>query len=310
MNNDISLLQLASRQPDKTLIQPQEGWLNPGLRELWQYRELLYYLTWRDVKVRYKQTVLGVSWAIIQPLMTMVIFSLIFGQLAQIPSDGIPYPVFSYAALVPWTFFSASLTKASTSLLSNTDMIKKVYFPRLSLPIAGVLGGLVDFVLAFAVLLLMIVYFLLTPAVSLLDVASGSLPYTLPQGASLGFSMTFFTLPFFVLLALISALGLGLWLSAMNAQFRDVRYATPFIVQMLLWASPVAYPASLLDEPLRTLYALNPMVSVIEGFRWALLGSGTLTWSMVALSTLTGAGLLVSGVFYFRRLEKTFADVI
>lgn len=306
----MSLSQLARRQPDKILIQPQTGWLALGLRELWQYRELLYYLTWRDVKVRYKQTVLGVSWAIIQPLMTMVIFSLIFGQLAQIPSDGIPYPVFSYAALVPWTFFGSSLTKASTSLVSNADMIKKVYFPRLALPIAGVLGGLVDFMLAFLVLLLMIVYFMLTPSVSLLNIASDVLPYTLPQAATLGFSINALTLPFFVLLALISALGVGLWLSAMNAQFRDVRYATPFLVQVLMWASPVAYPASLLDASWRTLYALNPMVSVIEGFRWALLGSGTLTLSMVALSTVTGCVLLLSGAFYFRRLEKTFADVI
>jgi lipopolysaccharide transport system permease protein len=308
--SDISLRQLARSQPDKILIQPQDGWLALGLRELWQYRELLYYLTWRDVKVRYKQTVLGVSWAIIQPLMTMVIFSLIFGQLAQIPSDGIPYPVFSYAALVPWTFFGSSLTKASTSLISNADMIKKVYFPRLSLPIAGVLGGLVDFMLAFSVLLLMIVYFMLTPSVSLLNVASEMLPYTLPQSATLGFSIHALTLPFFVFLALISALGVGLWLSAMNAQFRDVRYATPFLVQVLMWASPVAYPASLLDAPWRTLYALNPMVSVIEGFRWALLGSGTLTLPMAALSTVTGFMLLLSGAFYFRRLEKTFADVI
>lgn len=268
-------------------IEPSKGWVSLRLRELWDYRELLYFLTWRDIKVRYKQTVLGVAWAIIQPFFTMVVFSLFFGRLAQVPSDGIPYPIFSYAALLPWTFFANGLTQSSNSLVGSANLIRKVYFPRLVVPVSSVLSGLPDFALAFIILLGMMVYYGLYPtAASLL------------------------WLPLFLLLALVTSLGVGLWLSALNAQYRDVRYAVPFLVQFWMFATPVAYPASLLDEPWRTLYGLNPMVGVVEGFRWALLGAGASPGPMVVVSALASVVILVTGAFYFRRMEKTFADVV
>lgn len=266
-------------------IEPSKGWVSLKLHELWEYRELLYFLTWRDIKVRYKQTVLGAAWAIIQPFFTMVVFSLFFGRLARIPSDGIPYPIFSYAALVPWTFFAYGLGQASNSLVGSANLIKKVYFPRLIIPISSVISGAVDFVLAFLVLLGMMLYYGITPTVNIV------------------------WLPLLLLLALVTSLGVGLWLSAMNVQFRDVRYIVPFLTQFWMFATPVAYPSSLLSEPWRTLYGLNPMVGVVEGFRWALLGT-TPPGPMLALSTLVAIGLLVSGAFYFRHMEKTFADVV
>jgi lipopolysaccharide transport system permease protein len=267
-------------------LEASRGWVSLRLKELWEYRELLYFLTWRDVKVRYKQTVLGAAWAIIQPFFTMVVFSLFFGRLAQIPSDGIPYPIFSYAALVPWTFFANGLTQSSNSLVMSANLIKKIYFPRLVIPISGVVSGVVDFVLAFVVLLgMMLVY--------------GIVPTT---------NVVF--LPFFLLLAFITALGVGLWLSAMNVQFRDVRYTIPFLTQFWLFATPIAYPSTLLDEPWRTLYGINPMAGVVEGFRWALLDTNTAPGPIIIVSTLTALLLLVSGAFYFRRMEKTFADVV
>jgi lipopolysaccharide transport system permease protein len=268
------------------LIQPSRGWVSLRLRELWEYRELLYFLMWRDIKVRYKQTVLGASWAIIQPFFTMVVFSLFFGRLAGVPSDGIPYPLFSYAALVPWTFFANALTQASNSLITSANMLKKVYFPRLALPIATVLAGVVDFCLAFIVFLgMMLIY--------------GSFP-----------TLNVIWLPFFLLLALITSLGVGLWLSAMNVQFRDVRYTIPFLTQFWLFATPIAYPSSLIEDPLlRALYGINPMVGVVEGFRWALLGVDTAPGPAVFVSALVAVGLFISGAFYFRRMEKTFADM-
>lgn len=267
-------------------IAPSKGWVALQLKELWAYRELLYFLIWRDVKVRYKQTALGVAWAIIQPVFTMIVFSLFFGRLGKIPSDGIPYPIFCYAALVPWTFFSQGLSQASNSLVGSGNLIKKVYFPRLSLPISAVTCGLIDFALAFIVLLGMMLYYGILPTVNVI------------------------WLPLLILLALITSLGVSLWLSALNVQFRDVRHAIPFLTQLWLFATPIAYPSSLLSEPWRTLYSINPMAGVVEGFRWALLGAETAPGPMLIVSTLTALALLVSGTFYFRRLEKTFADVV
>ena len=267
-------------------IQPSKGWVSLKLRELWEYRELLYFLIWRDVKVRYKQTVLGAAWAIIQPVFTMVVFSVFFGNLANMPSDGIPYPIFSYAALVPWSFFSHGLSQASNSLVGSAGLITKVYFPRLAMPIATVLSGTVDFLLAFIVMLGMILAYGIVPTVNVL------------------------WLPLFSLLALATSLGAGLWLSAMNVRFRDVLYAVPFLVQAWMFATPIAYPSSLLEEPWRTVYGINPMAGVVEGFRWALLGTETAPGPIVLVSALVAVGLLVSGAYYFRRMEKTFADVV
>jgi lipopolysaccharide transport system permease protein len=269
-----------------TLIRPSKGWISLKLGELWAYRELLFFLTWRDVKVRYKQTVLGVAWAIIQPVFTMVVFSLFFGHLAKMPSDGIPYPIFSYAALVPWQFFANGLSASSNSLVGSANLIRKVYFPRLVIPISSVVSGAVDFVLAFLVLLGMMLAYGVAPTWNAL------------------------WLPLLLLLALVTALGAGLWLTAMNVQFRDVRYAVPFLIQAWMFATPIAYPSSLLDEPWRTLYGINPMVGVVEGFRWALLGTETAPGPIVLISALVAVGLLVGGAFYFRRMEKTFADVV
>lgn len=269
-----------------TLLKPASGWVSLNLGEVWRFRELLYFLTWRDVIVRYKQTALGASWAIIQPFLTMVVFSLFFGHLASMPSDGIPYPVFSFAALVPWTFFANGLTQSSNSLVGSANLIQKVYFPRLMIPAASVLGGVIDFILAFVVLLGMMAFYRIVPSINVL------------------------WLPGFLLLALITSLGVGLWLSALNVRFRDVRYVVPFITQFWLFATPIAYPSSLLEEPWRTIYGLNPMVGVVEGVRWALLGTKTAPGAMIAVSSLTSVLVLVSGAYYFRRMEKAFADII
>jgi lipopolysaccharide transport system permease protein len=270
----------------KIVIQPSRGWRSLDLKDLWQYRELLYFLAWRDIKVRYKQTVLGGLWAIIQPFLTMVVFSLFFGKLAKIPSDGVPYPLFAYAALVPWTFFANGLSQSADSLVGSANLIKKVYFPRLIIPISSVLSGLVDFVLAFVVLLGMMLYYGLVPTLNVI------------------------WLPLLLVLALVTALGTVFWLSAMNVQFRDVRYTVPFLIQVWLFATPIAYPSSLLGEPWRTLYGLNPMVGVVEGFRWALLGAQTGPGPVILASSLAALTLFVTGAFYFRRMEKTFADIV
>jgi len=268
------------------VVKPSKGWISLNLAELWEYRELLYFLTWRDIKVKYKQTVLGAAWAIIQPFFTMVVFSVFFGKLAKMPSDGIPYPIFAYSALVPWTFFASGLNNSSNSLVGSANLIKKVYFPRLVVPISSIISSVVDFVLAFTVLLGMMVFFGIFPTVNIV------------------------WLPFLLLLAFITALGVGLWLSALNVQFRDVRYTVPFLTQFWLFASPIAYPSSLLSEPWRTLYGINPMVGVVEGFRWALLGTDTAPGPIVIVSSVVALTLLIGGVFYFRRMEKTFADVV
>ncbi len=267
-------------------IEPSKGWVSLKLRELWEYRELLYFLSWRDVKIRYKQTILGAGWAIIQPFFAMLIFSLFFGRLAGIPSDGVPYPLFAYTALVPWTLFANGLNQASNSLVANAGMVKKVYFPRLIVPISTVLAGLIDFLLAFVVLLGMMAYYHVAPTANV------------------------FCLPLFLLLTLITSLGFSLWFSAMNVQFRDVRYITPFLIQFWLFATPIAYPSSMLHEPWRTLYGLNPMVGVVEGFRWALLGTKPAPGPIIIVSSAVAVVVLVSGTYYFRRLERTFADVV
>jgi lipopolysaccharide transport system permease protein len=267
-------------------IQPSRGWVSIRLRELWDFRELLYFLVWRDIKVRYKQTVLGAAWAIIQPFLTMLIFTLFFGRLARVPSDGIPYSIFSFAALVPWMFFANGLNQSATSLVTSGNLIKKVYFPRLTIPIASVLSGVVDFAISFTVLLAMMLYYHILPTTKVL------------------------LLPLFLLLALVTSLGVGLWLSALNVEYRDVRYIVPFLTQFWLFATPIAYPSSLLSMPWRTLYGLNPMAGVVEGFRWALLGTNTAPGPIIVASSLAAAFLLLSGAFYFRRMEKTFADLI
>lgn len=269
-----------------SIYEPTHGWLSLHLGELWRYRELLYFLTWRDIKIRYKQTALGVAWAVLQPLITMVIFSVIFGQLAKLPSDGIPYPVFSYAALLPWGLFSGALQRAGTSLVTNSNLITKVYFPRLVIPISAVAAGLVDFVISFIVLLGLMLFYKIMPTWMILAI------------------------PLFVLLAVLTALAVSLWLSALNVQYRDVQYMIPFLIQAWMYASPVAYSAGLIPTgPWRIIYGLNPLAGVIQGFRWALLG-GNPPDELMVVSVVMVILLLVSGLFYFRRMEKTFADVV
>ncbi len=272
--------------PPVVRIQPSRGWVSLRLREVWEYRELLYFLTWRDIKVRYKQTALGAAWAIIQPLFTMLVFSLFFGRLAKVPSDGIPYPIFCYTALVPWTFFANGLTQSSNSLVGSSNLITKVYFPRLTIPLATVLSGIIDFLLAFGILLVMMIY------------------YSVPL------SLKILWFPVFLSLALVTSLGVGLWLSALNVQYRDVRYVVPFIAQFWMLATPIAYPSSLLNEPWRTVYGLNPMAGVVEGFRWALLGAKISVGPLLIASSVAAVLILIGGAFYFRRMEKTFADVV
>jgi lipopolysaccharide transport system permease protein len=276
----------SKHDPQVVLIKPSKSWVSLNLRSLWEYRELLYFLTWRDIKVRYKQTILGAAWAILQPFLTMLIFSVFFGRLVKVPSDGIPYPLFAFAALVPWTFFANGLNQSSNSLIASANLLKKVYFPRLAIPVATVLAGVVDFVLAFVVLLLLMAYYHVAPTINIV--------WT----------------PLLLALAFVTSLGVGLWMSALNVKYRDVRYVVPFLVQIWLFSTPVAYPSSLLHEPWRTIYGLNPMVGVVEGFRWALLGAKTAPGLMVFASAAASLLILVTGAFYFRHMEKIFADVV
>lgn len=268
------------------VIEPTRGWVSFRLGELWEYRDLLYFLVWRDIKVRYKQTALGALWAIIQPLFTMVVFSLFFGRLAKVPSDGLPYPIFAFCALLPWQLFAFALNESSNSLVANERLVTKVYFPRLAIPTAGVLAGLVDFSIAFVVLLGMMLFYGIVPTAAIL------------------------LLPVFVLFAVATALAVGLWLSALNVRYRDVRYTIPFLTQFWLFITPIAYPSSLIPPEWRALYGLNPMAGVVEGFRWALLGIDTGVGPTIIVSASVVALLLVGGVAYFRRMEKTFADVV
>ncbi|HEV2852069.1 MAG TPA: ABC transporter permease [Thermoanaerobaculia bacterium] len=269
-----------------TILRPSRGWVSLGLGELWEYRELLYFLVWRDVKVRYKQTALGAVWAVLQPVATMVVFSLFFGRLAGVPSDGVPYPVFSLAGLVPWTFFSQGLVQSANSLVGSQNLLTKVYFPRLAIPTATVLSGVVDFALSFLVLMGIMLFYGIVPTARILWLGP------------------------LLMLAFATALGVGLWLSALHVKYRDVRYVVPFLAQLWLFATPIAYPSSLLREPWRALYGLNPMAGVVEGFRWALLGTDTAPGPLLAASAATSLVLLISGAFYFRRMERTFADFV
>lgn len=276
-----------TRSKEEVLIlKPTRGWGRLNLGELWKYRELTYFLTWRDLKVRYKQTVLGASWAILQPFLSMVVFSVFFGSLLNVPSEGVPYPVFSYTALLPWGVFAKALNDAGRSLVTNRSMITKIYFPRMVIPVASVISGLVDFAIAFIVLLGMMWYFHIPPTVNI------------------------WTLPLFLLLALLTALGIGLWLSALNVLYRDIGYIIPFLTQLWFYLTPIVYPASQVPEQWRNIYALNPMVGVVEGFRWALLDTATAPGPMVVVSSIVALLMLLSGMFYFRRMERTFADMV
>jgi lipopolysaccharide transport system permease protein len=275
-----------AEEPAVLVIQPSTGWTALDLAELWRYRELILFLAWRDIKVRYRQTVLGIAWAVLQPVFTMIIFSVFFGRLAGMPSDGLPYPIFVYCALLPWQLFAFSLTESSNSLVANQQLITKVYFPRLVIPVSVILASLLDFVIAFAVLIGMMGYYHIIPTQAL------------------------WTLPLFVLLAVSLALGVGLWLSALNVRYRDVRYTLPFLTQVWLFATPIAYPSSLVPEPWRVLYGINPMAGVVEGFRWALLNTGTAPGDMLTVSVVVTLVIVVSGLYYFRRMERTFADTV
>jgi len=270
----------------KSLIKASRGWAALNLRDLWLYRELIFFMTWRDLKVRYKQTLLGASWAILQPFLTMIVFSIFFGNLAKVPSDGVPYPIFSFTALIPWTLFSKALQDASRSLVANRHMITKVYFPRMILPLSSVMAGLVDFLIAFVVLLGMMWYYKIPPTVNV------------------------WVLPLFLLLALVTAVGVGLWLSALNVLFRDINYVLPFLTQFWMYLTPVAYPSSMIPSEWQVIYALNPMAGVIEGFRWALLGTGQPPGIITLVSSIAAVVLLISGMFYFRRMERLFADMV
>jgi len=269
-----------------TYIKPAKGWLSIDFKELWRYRELIYFLTWRDIKVRYKQAVLGIAWAILQPLMTMVIFTVIFGNLLGTPSEGIPYPLFSLTALLPWQLFASALQRSSTSLVGNANLLTKIYFPRLAIPLASIFAALVDFLISFVVLIGVMVYYRYMPGWNALWV------------------------PLLVLLALLTALAVGLWLSALNVQYRDIQQIVPFLIQVWMYASPIVYPIETIPAGIwRWLYGLNPMVGVIQGFRWALLGGAPPDLTLVISGAMVLI-LLVSGLYYFRRMEKTFADIV
>ena len=267
-------------------IEPSTSRVRLRLKELWDYRELLYFLIWRDVKVRYKQTVIGAAWAIIQPLLTMLIFTLVFDRFANVPSDGLPYPIFSFAALLPWTFFSKGLNQCVLSVVGNSHLVTKVYFPRLILPISAVLSGIIDFGIAFVFLLVLMIWYGILPGLGILF------------------------LPCFVLLIVFTALSVGLWLAVLNVRYRDVGQAMTFLIQIWMFASPVAYPVSVVPERWRLLYSLNPMTGVIEGFRWAITGSENPPFFPIVISAIMVSALFYGGIYFFRRMEDTFADVV
>jgi lipopolysaccharide transport system permease protein len=281
------MTELVKHEPTTIYIKPSKGLAALNLRDLWIYRELIFFMMWRDVKVKYKQTLLGMAWAVIQPVMTMLVFTFLFDRVAKLPTDGIPYPVFSFTALLPWGLFVVALNQGSRSLVAHNNMVTKIYFPRLILPMSSVFAGLVDFAIAFVILIGLMIYYHVTPAYHLL-----------------------WTLPLFLLLAFITALGVALWLSAFNVKYRDVNHALPFLTQFWLFLTPVAYSSSVISEKWQILYSLNPMAGVVNGFRWALLGSGNgpdiALWVSASISIL----ILISGLFYFRSMEKTFADTI
>lgn len=268
------------------VIEPRKSLLHLDLKAIWEYRELLYFLVWRDLKVRYRQTIIGIGWVVLQPLLTMLLFTAIFGRFAKIPSDGLPYPIFAYSALLPWNLFASSLTRGSNSIVANAQVISKIYFPRLLLPLSGILSPLVDFAISLVILVVMIIWFDTLPTLGIL------------------------ALPLFLLLAILTALAVGLWLSALNVRYRDVGHAVPFVIQLWMFASPVAYPVSLVPEKWRLLYSLNPMAGVIEGFRWALLGKDSPDFGVITVSAVMVLALLLPGLVYFKYTERTFADVV
>lgn len=277
----------ATNNSDVVVIKPAKGIVGLNLKEVWHYRELIYFFTWRDIKVRYKQSVLGILWAILQPFLSMVVFTIFFGNLAKVPSDGIPYPIFSYVALVPWTFFAAALDKSARSMLTSGNMISKIYFPRIIVPLSSVLANLVDFLIAFVILIGMMFYYHIVPTVYVI------------------------WLPVFLLLSIFTALGVGLWLSALVVMYRDFGYIVGYLATFWQYLSPVIYSASLVPEKWRLLFSLNPMTGVIEGFRWALLGTNiAVTPLMFGISAAISIILFVTGLFYFRRMERIFADMI
>jgi lipopolysaccharide transport system permease protein len=277
---------VSPRSPETVLIRPSTGLAALNLGDLWSYRELIVFMIWRDLKVRYKQTLLGATWAVIQPVLTMLVFNFIFGTVAKVPTDGVPYPIFAFTALLPWGLFTTALNTASRSLTANQNMITKIYFPRLVLPIASVLGGLVDFAIALLILIGMLIFYKVTPTAAV------------------------WTLPLFLVLALITALGVALWLSAINVQYRDVNYVLPFLTQFWLFLTPVAYSAKVISEKWQIVYSLNPMAGVVNGFRWALLGTDTGPGLTMGISASIALVVLMSGLFYFRSMERTFADTI
>ena len=269
-----------------TIIEPKKGLIPIDLKEIWNYRELLYFLTKRDIKVRYKQTVLGGLWAIIQPVFTMIVFTLFFGRLAKMPSDGIPYPIFVYVGLLPWTYFANALSASGNSLVGSANLITKVYFPRLIIPASATLAGLLDFFIAMLVLAAMMIYYNILPGIGIL------------------------LFPFLVGLTFLCAVGVGLWLSALNVQYRDIRYAIPFLIQLWLFVSPVIYPVSIVNEKYQWLLALNPMGGVIKAYRASILGHLPIDWSLLGISTVIILVIFTAGLYYFRRMERYFADVI
>jgi lipopolysaccharide transport system permease protein len=282
-----SLLSRAAGDPAPVIrIRPARGWAPLDLREVREYRELLYFLVWRDVKVRYKQTVLGVAWVVLQPLATTLIFTIIFGNLAKIPSENLPYAVFAMAGLIPWNYFSTAFSRGGASLVGNASLLSKVYFPRLIIPTASILGGLVDTAIVFLLLIGLMIFYGITPTWAVI------------------------TLPLFLLFTIATALGISLWLSALNVQYRDVGYIVPFIAQFWMYATPIVYPASMIPEQWRFIYALNPMTGVVEGFRWALFGTGEGPGVPLAISVIMVFVLVISGAFFFKRMEDTFADVV
>ena len=275
------------RRPETVIIQPVKGWIALNLRDLWIYRELVYFLTWRDLKVRYKQSVLGVLWAILKPMLTMVVFTVFFGNLAKLPSDGLPYPIWSYTGLLPWEFFAAALSVSARSMLTSGSMVSKIYFPRIIVPLSSVFANLVDFLIAFVILIGMMFFYHITPTINMV------------------------WLPAFLLLAVITALGVGLWFSALLVMYRDVNYMLPFITQLWMFVSPVVYASSTIPEKWRFLYSLNPMAGVVEGFRWAMLGTTqSISPLMIGISSGIALVLFISGLFFFRRMERVFADMI
>lgn len=271
--------------PQQIVIEPKKGWRLIDFSELWAYRDLFFFLVWRDIKVLYKQTVLGFLWAVIRPVFSMIIFSIVFGRLAKVPSDGVPYPIFAYVALIPWTYFSTALAGSTQSLIGNVNMLTKVYFPRLIIPMTPVLAGLVDFAIAFAVLAVLMIWYGIAPTAYVT------------------------VLPVLILLMVLTASGIGMWLSALAIQYRDVRHAVTFVLQLLMYAAPVVWPVSLIPEQYRLFYGIYPMVGVIEGFRSALLGTNPMPWDLILVGGITAGLIAVSGAFYFRRMERIFADV-